>query len=186
MNSSLAQLSQKEVLQLRTEHKLHLSDTSYGYLSIEEIEHFEGLKYFDFDANYQVNAQFLKKKGKSFQMMTSGERRPWFRRYGYIIFEINNQECKLEVYQHLESKQSKDYDGSLFIPFRDQTSAKETYGGGRFMDIKIPDGKTILIDFNIAYNPYCAYSDRYSCSIPPVENTLKVEIRAGEMTPNGH
>ena len=80
----------------------------------------------------------------------------------------------------------KDYKDYLFIPFRDVTSGKETFGGGRFLDARIPKNDTLLIDFNLNYNPYCAYSERYSCPIPPTENTLKVSILAGEKVPVGH
>ncbi|MDG1428784.1 MAG: DUF1684 domain-containing protein, partial [Crocinitomicaceae bacterium] len=75
---------------------------------------------------------------------------------------------------------------SLFIPFRDKTSRHETYGGGRYLDVQIPDRDMMHLDFNLAYNPYCAYSHRYSCPIPPEENTLNVSILAGEKTPLAH
>ena len=83
-------------------------------------------------------------------------------------------------------RKKKEYKDYLFIPFRDGTSRMETYGGGRYLDLRIPKGKTILVDFNLAYNPYCAYSHRYSCPIPPEINTLNVRILAGEKTPFGH
>ena len=83
-------------------------------------------------------------------------------------------------------KKEKEYKDYLFLPFRDGTSRKESYGGGRFLDLKKPKGKTIHIDFNLAYNPYCAYSHRYTCPIPPPENELTIEIKAGEKTPIGH
>jgi uncharacterized protein (DUF1684 family) len=83
-------------------------------------------------------------------------------------------------------KKQKEYKKYLFIPFRDLTSGKESYGGGRYIDTEIPAGETLILDFNRAYNPYCAYSHRYSCPIPPEENTLKVEIRAGEKVPVGY
>ena len=83
-------------------------------------------------------------------------------------------------------RKEEGFEDYLFIPFRDGTSRIETYGGGRYLDVRIPDGKELLIDFNLAYNPYCAYSHRYSCPIPPVVNTLDVKIIAGEKTPIGH
>ena len=61
----------------------------------------------------------------------------------------------------------------------DKTNGKESYGGGRYLDLEIPEDKIIILDFNKAYNPYCAYSDRYSCPIPPIENHLDVAINAG-------
>ena len=75
----------------------------------------------------------------------------------------------------------------LFLPFTDNTNGVETYGGGRYIDLKIPAGNTINIDFNKAYNPYCAYSDKYSCPIPPPENHLDIEIKAGiKLTDHHH
>ena len=71
------------------------------------------------------------------------------------------------------------YENSLFVPFTDLTNGKETYGGGRYMDVEIPEGDSIVLDFNKAYNPYCAYSTNYSCPIPPKENDLPISINAG-------
>ena len=69
----------------------------------------------------------------------------------------------------------------LFLHFTDKTNGSETYGGGRFLDLRIPEGNTLVLDFNKAYNPYCAYNNGYSCPIPPKENKLKVAVRAGVM-----
>lgn len=182
----LAQKSQQDVEQLRNKHLEELLDTSTHVLKLEEIETFGGLDYFKFDMAYQVEALFTKDKGKKFEMITSTERRPVYRRYGYVVFTINNIECTLEVYQNLALKKNKDYKDYLFIPFRDKTSGNSTYGGGRYLDIRIPDGNEIILDFNLLYNPYCAYSYRYSCPIPPEANKLEVEIKAGEKTPIGH
>ena len=71
-------------------------------------------------------------------------------------------------------------ENSLFLPFTDQTNGKELYGGGRYMDVEIPLSDAIILDFNKAYNPYCACSDRYSCPIPPQENDLQIPILLGE------
>ena len=67
----------------------------------------------------------------------------------------------------------------MFLPFSDLTSGNETYGGGRYIDLEIPKGKTITIDFNQAYNPYCAYNPKYSCPIVPAENELLTNVNAG-------
>lgn len=183
---TFAQLSEAEVLALREHHALELSDTIHGVLNQEEINEFGGLDYFDFDAEYQIKGTFTKDKGKVFKMATSTERLPKYRRYGYVTFTHDGVECKLELYQSMSLKRNKEYRDYLFLPFRDKTSRNETYGGGRFMDLKIPNGQEIIVDFNTAYNPYCAYSYRYSCPIPPEANTLSVAIRAGEKTPHGH
>lgn len=183
---SIAQLTEQEVLAQRETHVKELSDTAYGVLNQKEVDEFEGLDYFDFDSEFQINATFTKDKGKVFEMLTTTERKPKYRRFGYVDFEVNGKKCRLEVYQNMGLKKQKEYRDYLFIPFRDGTSRNETYGGGRYLDVRIPSGKTILLDFNLAYNPYCAYSYRYSCPIPPECNTLTTKIEAGEKTPLGH
>jgi uncharacterized protein (DUF1684 family) len=83
-------------------------------------------------------------------------------------------------------RRQKEYKNYLFIPFRDASSNHETYGGGRYLDLQIPDGNKTILDLNTVYNPYCVYSHRYSCPIPPAENTLKLSILAGEKVPVGY
>lgn len=178
-------LSEEEIMAKREEHFQELTDTTLGVLNKEEIEHFGGLSYFAFDKNYQMEVRFVKDIGKKFKMPTSTERLPVYRRYGYIYFEHESVACTLEVYQNMALRKNKEYYDYLFIPFRDKTCGNETYGGGRYLDARIPEGEALAIDFNLAYNPYCAYSHRYSCPIPPEANTLKVAINAGEKTPPG-
>lgn len=179
-------MSEAEVEYLRLKHAEELSDTSNHVLNQDEIDHFEGLDYYPFSPDYQIEAVLIKDKGKKFEMLTSTDRKPWYRRYGFIEFEVNGIKCKLEVYQNLALKKRKEYKNYLFIPFTDLTCGETTYGAGRYIDTEIPEGNTLLIDFNLAYNPYCAYSHRYSCPIPPEFNHLKTLIEAGEKTPLGH
>jgi uncharacterized protein (DUF1684 family) len=89
----------------------------------------------------------------------------------------------LNVYQSHTLREKEGYKDYLFLPFTDLTNGNETYGSGRYIDLRIPERETIIIDFNKAYNPYCAYNYGYACPIPPKENKLKVEIRAGVMAP---
>jgi uncharacterized protein len=183
---AFAQLSESELLEKRSAHDSELRDTAAGVLNQEEIAAFHGLDYFDFDSTYQVQATFIKKKGRKFKMPTSTERTPIYRRVGIVRFTIDNTACELEVYQNIALSKDVAYKDYLFIPFRDGTSRIETYGGGRYLDVSKPSSSTLVIDFNQAYNPYCAYSYRYSCPIPPVINDLTVRIVAGEKTPIGH
>lgn len=180
------QLSESDVLEKRKIHAEELRDSTMGVLNAEEISEFGGLDYFEFTSTFQIEATFTKKKGRRFKMPTSTDRLPIYRRYGLIQFTINDSLYELEVYQNMAIRKEKGFKDYLFIPFRDNTSRNETYGGGRYLDVRIPDGKTLLLDFNLAYNPYCAYSYRYSCPVPPKVNTLNVGIRAGEKTPFGH
>lgn len=181
-----AQKSEEEILTQRAKKEAHIRDTTHGILRPAELEEFGGLAYFDFDSTYQIEGDFTKDKGKVFKMPTSTTREPKYRRYGYFKFTLNGEVHQLEVYQNIALKKEKEYRDHLFIPFRDQTSTIETYGGGRYIDAHIPKGKSMMIDFNEAYNPYCAYSHRFSCPIPPEANTLKTVIKAGEKTPTGH
>ena len=185
---AVSQQSETEILEHREEHKTELLDTSNHMLSIEEINEFQGLNYFNFDSTFQLKATFTKDKGKKFEMPTSTNRLPIYRRYGYVDFIIDSVPCRLTAYQNIDllKRDRKGFKNYLFIPYKDKTTRNETYGGGRFLDFKIPESAIALIDFNLAYNPYCAYSYRYSCPIPPDENTLKVEIKAGEKIPYGH
>jgi len=183
---SFGQMSESEILEKRKSHSEKMKDSVNGYLTAEEITEFEGLDYFDFDSTFQIEAVFIKKKGRRFKMPTSTERLPVYRKLGIIQFKLNDTLCELEVYQNMALRKKKEYKNYLFIPFKDGTSRIETYGGGRYLDLRIPKGKTILVDFNLSYNPYCAYSYRYSCPIPPEVNTLTVRVLAGEKTPFGH
>jgi hypothetical protein len=103
--------------------------------------------------------------------------------YGVLKFRFNNREHQLNVYQADAATLAKfpEYADLLFIPFKDLTNGVETYGGGRYIDIKKPVIGKVVIDFNLAYNPSCAYgSDRFSCPIPPKKNFLKIGVKAGE------
>jgi len=164
----------------------HFTKGPDAVLNEEDMAHYKGMEFFEIDTNYRIVAIFTKSTGKKFKMPTSTERTPIYRRYGFIEFTLNDTLCKLEVYQNMGLKKNKEYKDYLFIPFRDKTSGNTSYGGGRYLDVRIPQGERLPIDFNTCYNPYCAYSDRYSCPIPPEQNRIPVAISAGEKTPPGH
>jgi uncharacterized protein (DUF1684 family) len=141
---------------------------------------FKSLDFYKIDPKYHIWARFIRTPGlKPFGMKTTTDRLPVYVKYGEAYFTVDGVKCKLNIYQNQELIKREGYEDYLFIPFLDKTSGKESYGGGRYLDLRIPHGDSILIDFNKAYNPYCAYNHDYSCPIPPYENTLKVEIRAG-------
>lgn len=149
-------------------------------LTEEDRKDFRTLDFFKSDSTFVVTASFKKnKRQKSFKMKTSTDRLPKYKIYGEIIFKINEESFKLNVYQNIELVKKEEYKDHLFLPFLDNTNGEESYGGGRYIDVRIPEGDTIIIDFNKAYNPYCAYSGRYSCPIVPRENYIDVEIKAG-------
>lgn len=170
----------------RDQHIKELLNPSNQILNEAEIGKIERLDYYPIDSSKKVEAVFVTDKGKSFQLPTSSGTTKTYRRYGYLTFQWNNEPIKLAVYQDLYLSKKTGYEDFLIIPFKDATSGKETYGGGRYLDFQIPAKEQVMIDFNLTYNPYCAYSYRYSCPIPPEENHLTIVIDAGEKTPVEH
>jgi uncharacterized protein (DUF1684 family) len=119
---------------------------------------------------------------KSFKMTTSSGKTKEAQKYALLQFNLNGKPCRLYAYQLLKLKEKAETANELFLPFIDPTCGKESYGGGRYIDLNltdIKDGK-IVIDFNKAYNPYCAFTTGYNCPIPPRENVLTVAVKAGE------
>ncbi len=151
-------------------------------LTQEQLKTFKGLNYFQPDIHYKVTATLIKAENpETVILKTSTDRTPEYIKYGYVAFKIDTLNLKLSVYQSKKLLGVIKEDNSLFIPFQDATSGSESYGGGRYVDCEIPEsGNIITIDFNKAYNPYCAYNHKYSCVIPPEENRLSVRIEAGE------
>lgn len=159
------------------------ADAKTSPLMETDLKTFKTLDFYSLNGKYYVNAKFVKAKDeKVFEMKTSTSRKPKYIKYGTVFFTIDGLALKLNVYQDLELSKSDEYKDYLFLPFSDKTCGKESYIGGRYIDLKIPKGNTILIDFNKAYNPYCAYNHKYSCPIVPLENDLNVEIKAGVKT----
>jgi hypothetical protein len=162
------------------ELNLSFADSSKSPLEAKDRATFKSLDFYPIDSKYVVKANFKRTKNeKPFAMPTTTDRKPMYVKYGELHFSVEGKLLKLNVYQNVAFTQNPKYKNSLFLPFTDRTSGNETYGGGRYIDINIPTGKNVTIDFNQAYNPYCAYNKLYSCPIVPQENDLDVEIRAG-------
>lgn len=141
---------------------------------------FKGLPFYPIDTSFRVLAKFERAgKVKPFKMKTTTSSRPVYELYGKLYFEMGGKKCTLNVYQSHRLRAMVLYKDHLFLAFTDQTSGNETYGGGRFLDLTIPKTDEVVLDFNKAYNPYCAYNSRYSCPIPPKENFLDLKITAG-------
>ncbi|MEG0850474.1 DUF1684 domain-containing protein [Flavobacterium plurextorum] len=159
------------------------ADAKTSPLMEEDLKTFKTLDFYPINEKYFVNARFEKAENeKVFEMKTTGTRTPKYVKYGTIYFTIDGIEMQLNVYRNIELSKQEKYKDHLFLPFSDLTCGKESYIGGRYIDLKIPKGNTIAIDFNQAYNPYCAYNHKYSCPIVPLENDLKIEIKAGVKT----
>lgn len=143
---------------------------------------FEGLYYFDVDSTFRVTAVFKKlATPDSIIMATStGVPRDGFK-IADALFSIKGTQLSVPVYL-LENRKGALDSSYYFIPFKDQTSGKESYPNGRYLDIHGPltDGQMFVLDFNLAYNPLCNYSDNYSCPIPPKESFIDFAVTAGE------
>ncbi|PKQ46235.1 DUF1684 domain-containing protein [Confluentibacter flavum] len=162
--------------ELNAEYK----DASKSPLKDKDRKEFEGLDFFKFDAAYVVQARLeLTPDSKWFNMRTTTSRVSKERVFGILHFELKGKPYQLNVYQGAETMEKEGLEDYLFLPFLDETNGFESYGGGRYIDLRIPKSDTIDIDFNKAYNPYCAYNDKYSCPIVPRENYIKTRIEAG-------
>lgn len=168
----------REILNDRADKDLFMK-TNEGSPFLMDSVPFEPLKYFEPDARYRIVANFEPATEKKVVALTTsdGLQRKYLP-YGYASFSLGGENCRLLI---LEVMDNGPFRGTLFLAFADATSANQTYGAGRYLDIKkTPGAATITLDFNKAYNPYCAYADSFSCPFPPKENVLKVAINAGE------
>lgn len=146
----------------------------------EHAAAFSGLNYYNEDAGYIVEGEIERFSDNEplIEMQTSTGDTQQYRRWGLLKFEVDGNAASLVIY-------SDPHGGDFFLPFKDATNGRETYGAGRYLDSHRPgirrlSGDRLEVDFNYAYNPYCAYNERYSCPLPPAENWLRVPIRAGE------
>lgn len=150
---------------------LRASDTGY-------------LRFYPPNERYKVKAKLtLTPDAPVFDMPTVSGKTKKYRQYGWLTFKINDTAVKLQVFQSLKLIEDPEHRDHLFVPFTDGTTYRQTYGGGRYLDLSqndIRDG-LIELDFNKCYNPWCAYASGYSCPIPPPENRMPVSVQAGEM-----
>jgi uncharacterized protein (DUF1684 family) len=169
----------KYVMQWRKDRDQFFRNHERSPLTPSEKKNFKGLKYYPFDPVYiflgpieryilHINnpkyyATFLTNKGTNKRYL----------RYGKFQFKLNGKDYTIEVYKSILSD-------LLFIPFKDATNGKETYGGGRYIDAEILPGYRMVLDFNMAYHPSCAYNEKFICALPPRENMLEIDIKAGE------
>jgi len=149
----------------------------------DNFKNFRQHPFFPINKKYRITAKFTRtENAEPFDLPTSSGKTKSYREYGKAAFDLDGKSYTLNLYQSLDLLKQKKYKNYLFLPFRDATNGKETYGGGKYMDLKIPEGNTIILDFNTSYQPYCAYNAYdYNCPIVPEENRLPVEIRAGVM-----
>jgi hypothetical protein len=178
-NEEWVTLQEKRVSEWRKERDQFFKNHQRSPLTPSEKRNFKGLKYYSFNPQYtfcgpverfilHINnpkyyATFLTNKGINKRYI----------RYGKFHFSLDGKEYTIEVYKSILSDM-------LFIPFKDKTNGKDTYDGGRYIDAEVLPGYKMVLDFNMAYNPSCDYNEKFICVLPPKENMLDIEIRAGE------
>lgn len=171
---------QKSILDFQADLNQKYSDPAESPLTADQLKTFTSHDYFEIDENYNIQASFdLNEEKQIIKMETSTSRRPSYLKYGTASLKINDQIYKLTIYKYAEKLALDANEEQLFLPFKDYTNGDESYGGGRYIDLSMPVGNVISIDFNKSYNPYCAYNDNFSCPVPPFENHLNVAIPAG-------
>lgn len=175
--------SQKGLNAFQQELNKSYKDASKSPLKKKDLKGFKGLDFYPINKSLIIKAKLTKTPdAKTIEFPTTTDRKPIYKSYGIAEFTINNTPCKLTIYKSQERNIVPKYKNYLFLPFTDLTSGKTTYGGGRFMELYTTDENddgTITLNFNNAYNPYCAYNEKYSCPLTPLENHLDVEIKAG-------
>ncbi len=170
--------SLEPILRERMDKDAYFKSDAKSPILPQDRSSFRGLEYFPANPKLKFSAKLNRYPNPARIRLgtNTGEIRNGLR-YGYFEFQVGSQSCRLQAYR-LEDAATGE--ASLFIPFRDATSGKETYGAGRYIDLKENTSGVYDLDFNRAYNPYCAYNTAFSCPIPPAENTLTVPIQAGE------
>jgi uncharacterized protein len=167
-----------ELIRMRAEKDLFFKNGPQS--PIQDQNTFKQLSYFSPDLNYRLPVLFSEKSDSSgtlLMKMTDGLSEP-FIHAGDLLFSFRREEFKLMAFKRINDK----LDDRLFVPFFDLTNDSLTYGGGRYLEIDLQE-KPLNIDFNLCYQPYCAYNKKYVCPVPPLKNRLNIPILAGELMP---
>lgn len=179
LNASAQQYAEK-IARHREAYKADFIKDSRSPLKKKDLEN---LHFYNADSTYKVlaNVELLKNE-KVFKMPTYDGTSSDYFRYAHVNFSLNGKKLQMTLYRSVALSTNPVYKDHLFLPFTDETNRKETYGGGRYIDLDAKEigNNQIEIDFNKAYNPYCAYSDGYRCPVPPEENDLQLAVQAGE------
>jgi uncharacterized protein (DUF1684 family) len=148
--------------------------------ALAELQKVGGLPFYTIDPAYRVEAKLERfKDPEIIKMQTSSTRLAEYEIFALATFEMKGKAVSIPLYRSLRTDIAPKYQNLLFLPFKDHTSGKTTYGGGRYMDLPIPKGNKLVIDFNKAYHPYCAYTTGYSCPVVPADNYLDLAVEAG-------
>jgi uncharacterized protein (DUF1684 family) len=172
-------LEEQRVLEWRKERNAFLKDHQRSPLLPQDKRNFKRIKYYPFNPQYvfsgQIERYILHINNPKYYatFLTNKGTNKRYIRYGKFHFMLNGKEYTMEIYKSILSD-------NLFVPFKDKTNGRETYEGGRYFETEILPDYKIILDFNKAYNPSCAYNEKFVCVLPPRENMLDIEIRAGE------
>jgi len=183
--TTFAQSYQQEIEQHLEAYKLDFIENPRSPLKKADLKN---LHFYTADINYKVTAKVeILTDQKPIKIPTSGGEAKKFYRYAKATFTLNGKELQLTLFKSEIPSSNPKYRDLLFLPFTDESNHQTTYGGGRYLDINLNEIKESLleIDFNKAYNPYCAYSHGYQCPVPPQENDLPIQILAGEKSYTG-
>lgn len=169
-----------QVWENRAEKDRFFAEHPQSPIPPDERDNFDGLSYYDPDPGYRVDATVRRHETpEPVELETTGGRPVRYLRVATLEFDLDGKAHELNGYRQEDTP-----DEALFVPFRDKTTGQQTYEHGRYMELeseqRLSDGETIVLDFNLAYFPFCAYSDTFSCPLPPEENWLSVSIEAGE------
>lgn len=168
-------MDESQLSEIRRQKDEFFKTSVQSPLTPEQQQKFTQLDYYPYNESLDLQVEvrpFEDKQDVQIQT-TTGEMR-WYRRYGEFRFDVNGEEARLTIYQAPHG---------FFLPFVDAGAGQETYPAGRYLEPEHVSGNSFHIDLNQAYNPYCAYSDGWSCPITPAENRLSVHVEAGEKTP---
>ena len=163
---------QSELEEFRSEKDRFFKTSRQSPLTPQQKREFKGLNYFpeNHDLRLEVSVEAFENPEK-IEMQTSTGDVQAYTRYGRFTFSVEGQKAALTIYGD---------GGSFFLPFADSLTGQETYSAGRYLEPEPLEGGRFLVDFNLAYNPYCAYNEQWSCPLTPFENRVKVPVRAGE------
>lgn len=180
------QRRRQEVERIRREKDRFFQGASQSPIPPEEREGFQGLAYYPYDEGLVLEVALQEAEAAEEAVLATSVKghETLYRKVGFFEVPVAGEKGRLHAYRPVRAHAHGP--PTLFVPFRDATSGKETYGAGRYLDLEgSPSGRYVL-DFNEAYNPYCAYSDAYVCPLPPKENWLDLPIRAGEQAYGRH
>lgn len=176
IKSGLQDRYAQDILSYRKQKNDHFKASESS--PIEDQVGFQELRYFEPDKKFRTKATLFLIKDSSYIKISNndGEKNKYWR-YALAVISVADHTDTLTIFRKASLKKE---DKNYFIPFYDETNGDETYTGGRYLDVKLRDTTSLIIDFNLAYNPYCVYNYRFSCPVPPLENKLGVRIEAGE------